>query len=685
VCSSDLYDDTHNRDVLSDFFNSASQQHTTSLTSEIIVISGSTSVTLIGNVSASIISASTINGLGNPLTFSTSVDSRLDAFEAVSSSYARTNVNNSFDGTQTFNNITVNGTASINYLQTVTGSAKVIGDAFIILNNDTPVERYAGIIVLDSGSAGTSASFQFDGQTNDWFYEYTSALDSLNFGVTLFGPEYGTKGSPIYNTNNRIVKGNGGHHINDSNITDDGTTVSINSNTQITGSLLVNGNSVLVGSNLTSLNNFTQSQQLLNTTFATTGSNTFVGTQNFTQPITASVITFPTGSLGNGINLFQDGLSQIRFYSGSTTTQVGTWVNMQVNPSNGALAISSFPANNHFVDFDVEQTASIFDAPIKGFGGTLKIGSNTTITGSVIISGSAAIDLEVIGNIRATGSIAGQRTAMAPDGLFAFNGVTQSSVVAGTITNTNGVNAQYITNGFGGVIGNYDESDFSEIGLALDGNEFTTNWANGPILYVNNTPGDTYEGVFGFQNKTNYTDGRITALKRLDVSGSVNIQNTLTASLQQGYVWVGNSSGRTTTVATSSFGGAVFPFAGNAQITGSLGVTGSVSGFVNTLAISSNTASLDFNNGNFFTLQLVSGSITHLTATNIKPGQTINLLVRTDSGSAAATGSLTFSPTFKFAGGFDYTPTAITASQDLVSFVTFDTTQILASQVKNLS
>ena len=81
-----IYDDTHNRDVLSDFFNSASQQHTTSLTSEIIVISGSTSVTLIGNVSASIISASTINGLGDPLAFSQSVDSRLDNLESTSAS-----------------------------------------------------------------------------------------------------------------------------------------------------------------------------------------------------------------------------------------------------------------------------------------------------------------------------------------------------------------------------------------------------------------------------------------------------------------------------------------------------------------------------------------------------------------------------------------------------------------------
>jgi len=124
------------------------------------------------------------------------------------------------------------------------------------LNNDTPTERYAGIIVQDSGSANTTASFQFDGLTNDWFYEYTGS-DPLNFGVALFGPDYATKGSPSYPTNNRIQKGDGGHHLLDSNISDDGSTVSINSATQITGSLLVNGNAPLINSDLGPLNAFT--------------------------------------------------------------------------------------------------------------------------------------------------------------------------------------------------------------------------------------------------------------------------------------------------------------------------------------------------------------------------------------------------------------------------------------------
>jgi hypothetical protein len=130
--------------------------------------------------------------------------------------------------------------ASIGFLQTVTGSATIIGDAFIILNTGD-AQRYAGLIVEDSGSAtpnNYTASLFFDSLLNDWNYEY-SGSDPTNFGVVMFGPEYGTKGSPTYLTNNRLAKGDGSHHLNDSNISDDGTTVSINSNVDVTGSLTV--------------------------------------------------------------------------------------------------------------------------------------------------------------------------------------------------------------------------------------------------------------------------------------------------------------------------------------------------------------------------------------------------------------------------------------------------------------
>jgi hypothetical protein len=72
--------------------------------------------------------------------------------------------NQTINGTKTFNDIVVNGTGSFAYIESVQGSAKIIGDAFIVLNNDTPTERYAGISVYDSGSVGVTSSLQFDGR-----------------------------------------------------------------------------------------------------------------------------------------------------------------------------------------------------------------------------------------------------------------------------------------------------------------------------------------------------------------------------------------------------------------------------------------------------------------------------------------------------------------------------------------
>jgi hypothetical protein len=46
---------------------------------------------------------------------------------------------------------------------------------------------------------------------------------------------------------------------------------------------------------------------------------------------------------------------------------------------------------------------------------------------------------------------------------------------------------------------------------------------------------------------------------RMYVDSNLNVNSTFTASLQEGYAWVGNASGKTSTVATSSFGGASLP------------------------------------------------------------------------------------------------------------------------------
>ena len=123
--------------------------------------------------------------------------------------------------------------ASIGYLQTITGSATIIGDEYIILNADSPTKRFAGIKVYDSGS-GLTGSFEWDSVDDNWIQVETGGESA---GM-LTGPS-GSKGSEVYPTANTLIKGTGNHTVVDTNITDDGSTVKINSNTQITGSLNV--------------------------------------------------------------------------------------------------------------------------------------------------------------------------------------------------------------------------------------------------------------------------------------------------------------------------------------------------------------------------------------------------------------------------------------------------------------
>ncbi len=187
------------------------------------------------NVDGAVALATTASFAANALSasFATNADT-LDGIQA--SAFAQTAQNNSFSGTQTFNDIAVNGTGSFAYIQQITGSAKIIGDAFIILNADSPTERYAGIKVYDSGSTPISTgSFQWDSVNNDWFYEYEK--DATDYAVVLFGPEFSTKGTPTYPTTNAIQKGTGGHHLGDSLLSDDGSTVSMTGTFDVTGAI----------------------------------------------------------------------------------------------------------------------------------------------------------------------------------------------------------------------------------------------------------------------------------------------------------------------------------------------------------------------------------------------------------------------------------------------------------------
>lgn len=183
----------------------------------------------------------------------------------------------------------------------------------------------------------------------------------------------------------------------------------------------------------------------------------------------------------------------------------------------------------------------------------------------------------------------------------------------------------------------------------------------------------TISGLATTSSFNSYTSSQGTSTTLVnEFTASTNIftasVNSYTASNDTKWTTIGLLTGSYATTGSNSF-------------SGSQTITGSVLGNVSALSITSNTASMDLSKGNFFTLQLVSGSATHLTATNIKAGQTINLLI---TQSNPASGSLTYNSTIKFPAGNTYIATAASASKDIITFITFDNSTIYAAAINNL-
>ena len=308
------------------------------------------------------------------------------------------------------NNLNVNGTASFSYVKTVTGSAVIIGDAFIILNADTPTAPFAGIQVYDTGSAST-ASLEWNGLGDYWI----QVDEAGNSGAMLTGPT-GSKGSEVFPSLYRLTKGTGNNTIIDSNISDDGTTVQINSETDISGSLnLLNGATGSLQGTASFANNSTSASYALSASFApsvaintgsfaTTGSNTFIGNQIITGSVNIS------GSLVmNGLSPIQvshvkaNDVQGVEILTNTNTTIAtfgaggGTGVTVvgQINASafsgSGALVTgvisSSYAANSTSASFADNATSASYAASASN---ALNAQTASFYNGSVISASYAA-------------------------------------------------------------------------------------------------------------------------------------------------------------------------------------------------------------------------------------------------------------------------------------------------------
>jgi hypothetical protein len=205
------------------------------ITDKPTLVSGSSQITysgLTGIPSGIVSSSAQVTGYG---VFATTSSNTFQANQVITGSLFITQ------------NLVVAGSSSIQY---ISSSVLDIADNTITVNTFNPSVRFGGLGVIDSGSSPqVSGSILFDSIKDQWIFVHQNPT-VVTSSVVLMGPEtYNDLGNETYISANRLPKGSGVEHLRDSNISDTGTVVSVNSNTSVTGSLQVSGSShYLLGS-----------------------------------------------------------------------------------------------------------------------------------------------------------------------------------------------------------------------------------------------------------------------------------------------------------------------------------------------------------------------------------------------------------------------------------------------------
>lgn len=120
---------------------------------------------------------------------------------------------------------------------------------------------------------------------------------------------------------------------------------------------------------------------------------------------------------------------------------------------------------------------------------------------------------------------------------------------------------------------------------------------------------------------------------------------------------------------------------GSLTITGSVAITGSVGGTITSVIAVSNTASIDFRSGSFFTLTLANTANTHIRPVGFQAGQTVNIRV-TQNG--VGLGTANFPSFVRQPTGSLYTGSQVLSAIDILSLISFDATTVFVSSVRNL-
>jgi hypothetical protein len=375
----------------------------------------------------------------------------------------------------------------------------------------------------------------------------------------------------------------------------------------------------------------------------------------------SATLTEIQDALGNGVGVFVNTAGNLKVNNHISASQVSASIlNGLGNPFDFSSSVST----------QLQALENVTSSLINQTGSYATTGSNTFI-GNQNITG----DVEIIGTLNATrintliesssiifssgSNILGDSSSdiQTLNGLVRVSGssqITGSMGISANLSIRGEVSASYISSSRIEGLGGTTVSDFSQS---------VHQQFNDVLTYENN-------------NDTKWNDLQpVTSSLLISVNDNLN---PFTASIAGTNAFT--ASAKTSITALNSLS-ASLATTGSNSFTGSQIITGSVYGNLTSLSISSQTASMNLVNGNFFTLSLVSGSATRLEASNIRQGQTINLRITQPS---VGFGTITFGSSIEQPATNPYSATTSANAVDILTFISFDSSSLYTAAIKNL-
>jgi hypothetical protein len=455
----------------------------------------------------------------------------------------------------------------------------------------------------------------------------------------------------------------------------------------ITGSALITGSLRITGS--------------LTVTAGITGS--LLGTSSYAaQALSASFAS--TASLANSVRVFSTltpGFYPVTFVSSSANGLLYQYQfsSFYYNPGNDSLNVSNITSSLFgTASFATQALSSSFATTASyvlngGVGSTFPYTGSALITGSLGITGSLVVTGSGLAGINTTTSTltdSNQSASIDWNSKRLYDSSTLTSVRWSDrwlLDSSENISINWqgrtLDNSAGSSTVDWDDSILydSSANSSIDWENRITydsigkdsvNWEARQLINTGLVPTVDWENTQLFDGSTiesvNWSQRKL-----------YDSSNTLVLDWEA-KTFTGNSN--TATSATSATSAS---FASTASFVNPLNqqvvITGSLRGNVSALSISSNTASLNMSSGNFFTLNLVNGANTHINPTNLQPGQTVNIRVNQDS---AGTGTVSFPSTVDQPSGSAYTGSQISNAIDIVTMITFDSSLVFVSSVRNM-